>query len=358
MPRGPQGQKRPADVIGNAVHIARIATGEQDETSLKQPAKRKSGLAGASARQSNTHARAAFGDRSEGGRREVGVMSYPSRTVARAMLKIGKECSRPLTPLELMKLAYVAHGWKLALHGDSLVSDQAQAWQYGPVFPDLYQGLKEYRANPVDDVPLSSAEAFTKPQVTPEDMRFLRSVFDAYKRFNGIQLSALTHQPEHLGTLRGGGEKTLLYQTSLLGHTSLDSPKNDRPHNDPRITVPNSVDTTTDGKAQSEAAALAFNLPLRSAKTDRKLQKLAQRSKLDSTVGNVLRFVIWAATGLALLSFAVLFFHLLASPRFTWLDPDRTLELREFLFSGIFGAGLLALWRSQSRREEDDDDDL
>jgi hypothetical protein len=29
MPKGPQGQKRPADVIGNAVHIARIATGEQ-----------------------------------------------------------------------------------------------------------------------------------------------------------------------------------------------------------------------------------------------------------------------------------------------------------------------------------------
>ncbi len=50
MPKGPQGQKRPADVIGNAVHIAKIATGEIEETHLKQPAKRKSGLAGASAR--------------------------------------------------------------------------------------------------------------------------------------------------------------------------------------------------------------------------------------------------------------------------------------------------------------------
>jgi len=50
MPRGPQGQKRPADVIGNAVHIARIATGEIEDTTLRQPAKRKSGLAGAKAR--------------------------------------------------------------------------------------------------------------------------------------------------------------------------------------------------------------------------------------------------------------------------------------------------------------------
>jgi len=32
MLKGPKGQKRPADVIGNAVHVMRIATGEIDET--------------------------------------------------------------------------------------------------------------------------------------------------------------------------------------------------------------------------------------------------------------------------------------------------------------------------------------
>jgi len=31
MPKGPHGQKRPADVIGNAVHVMRIATGEIEE---------------------------------------------------------------------------------------------------------------------------------------------------------------------------------------------------------------------------------------------------------------------------------------------------------------------------------------
>ena len=29
MPSGPKGQKRPADVIGNAVHVMRIATGQE-----------------------------------------------------------------------------------------------------------------------------------------------------------------------------------------------------------------------------------------------------------------------------------------------------------------------------------------
>ena len=31
MPKGPKGQKRPADMIGNAIKVARIATGEEAE---------------------------------------------------------------------------------------------------------------------------------------------------------------------------------------------------------------------------------------------------------------------------------------------------------------------------------------
>ena len=37
MPKGPQGQKRPADVVGNAVHIMKIATGEANGLSSRPP---------------------------------------------------------------------------------------------------------------------------------------------------------------------------------------------------------------------------------------------------------------------------------------------------------------------------------
>lgn len=50
MPKGPQGQKRPADVVGCAVHVAKIATGEIEETGHKHPAKVRGGKAGAKAR--------------------------------------------------------------------------------------------------------------------------------------------------------------------------------------------------------------------------------------------------------------------------------------------------------------------
>jgi hypothetical protein len=52
MPKGPQGQKRPADVIGNAVHVMRIATGEIEDTKrdVGTEANRKGGLKGGKAR--------------------------------------------------------------------------------------------------------------------------------------------------------------------------------------------------------------------------------------------------------------------------------------------------------------------
>ena len=36
MPVGPKGEKRPADVIGSAVAVARIATGEADESFIDE----------------------------------------------------------------------------------------------------------------------------------------------------------------------------------------------------------------------------------------------------------------------------------------------------------------------------------
>ena len=53
MPRGPQGQKRPADVVANAVKVMRIATGEEEEEYQddgKDPAAKALGAKGGKAR--------------------------------------------------------------------------------------------------------------------------------------------------------------------------------------------------------------------------------------------------------------------------------------------------------------------
>ena len=55
MPKGPTGQKRPGDVIGTAIKVAKIATGEVEET-VRDPQKelhRKGGLIGGKLRAKN-----------------------------------------------------------------------------------------------------------------------------------------------------------------------------------------------------------------------------------------------------------------------------------------------------------------
>ena len=37
MPKGPNGQKRPADVVGNAVRVMEIATGQREEECERSP---------------------------------------------------------------------------------------------------------------------------------------------------------------------------------------------------------------------------------------------------------------------------------------------------------------------------------
>ena len=57
IPTGPKGQKRPADVIGNAVRVMQIATGEIDEATPvddgKDPAAKALGAKGGRKRAEN-----------------------------------------------------------------------------------------------------------------------------------------------------------------------------------------------------------------------------------------------------------------------------------------------------------------
>lgn len=60
MPSGPKGQKRPADVIGNAVHVMRIATGQENDNMASERSK---------AAELGSRGRAARSETEPGGRR-------------------------------------------------------------------------------------------------------------------------------------------------------------------------------------------------------------------------------------------------------------------------------------------------
>lgn len=118
-------------------------------------------------------------------------MPYSAAKVANRMLDLAQAQGQELTPLKLLKLVYIAHGWSFPYLGGPLLAEPAQAWQYGPVVPSLYHATSRYRAGAITEhVP------DTDPQVlTPQADSLIQSVYNSYSRYTGIQLSNMTHMP-------------------------------------------------------------------------------------------------------------------------------------------------------------------
>lgn len=128
---------------------------------------------------------------------------YDVLTVADAILKIAKSKGKSLTPMQLVKLTYIAHGWSLALRDKDLFQNRIEAWRYGPVIPDLYHATKRFGRNMI---PLDLVGNLVDILVSDEDRVFLEDVVNKYGEFDGIALSYMTH--------KAGTPWTSVYYTS------------------------------------------------------------------------------------------------------------------------------------------------
>lgn len=96
-----------------------------------------------------------------------------------------------ISPMQLLKLVYIAHGFMLGWRGMPLLDEPVEAWQYGPVVPSVYHAIKKYRSGPVANVDGADADhAFTN-----DEKAIMNYVADSYGDINGIALSAATHKP-------------------------------------------------------------------------------------------------------------------------------------------------------------------
>lgn len=115
---------------------------------------------------------------------------YDVITIADAILKLAKKKGQALTPMQLMKLVYIAHGWSLALRDKDLFQDRIEAWKYGPVIPDLYFATKQWGRSPI---PLDKIDGDIG--IDADTNNFLNDVVDNYAHIDGIALSHMTHKP-------------------------------------------------------------------------------------------------------------------------------------------------------------------
>lgn len=128
---------------------------------------------------------------------------YSSITIANYFLRKGWAENIYLTPMQVLKLVYIAHGWYLGEQDEPLIRDKIWAWPYGPVIPELYFQINHYRGDPIM-TPVTSAFRSVNEQTLDESAKeFLDTIWEHYKAFTPYELSALTHQkgtPWHQAT--------------------------------------------------------------------------------------------------------------------------------------------------------------
>lgn len=128
-------------------------------------------------------------------------MAHTPEAVANEFIVLADRSGRKLTQMQLQKLVYIAHGWTLAITGEPLVYGEPHAWQWGPVYPSLYDALKRFGSGPVKSeirennwINLDSARGEVIVEMFTETERdIIQRVWDQYGDLEAFQLSALTH---------------------------------------------------------------------------------------------------------------------------------------------------------------------
>lgn len=109
-----------------------------------------------------------------------------------------------LSNLKLQKILYLAHMVHLGEHHQPLVNERFEAWDYGPVSPELYRQVKTFGSGPIRNV----FHGFSNPG-DPSIRASLDDVYDQVGHLTAGQLVQITH--------RSGGAWDTHYVPGVLG---------------------------------------------------------------------------------------------------------------------------------------------
>lgn len=107
-----------------------------------------------------------------------------------AEIELGDDDAALLTNLMVQKHLYFQQGWHLAEFGVPLFEEQIEAWEHGPVVPEVYHKLKKFGKAAIP-VP----KEFTT-LLTPHQIEHIKGVWDRYKGLSAYGLVDLTHKEQ------------------------------------------------------------------------------------------------------------------------------------------------------------------
>lgn len=115
---------------------------------------------------------------------------YKALDIAKYFITLASpEAEDLITNLKLQKLLYYAQGFHLALFGKPLFAEKIEAWQSGPVVPEIYRIYQEYGTNP-----LPQPDNFNIEQCDRETQELLDEVYQVYGQYTAPTLRRFTEQ--------------------------------------------------------------------------------------------------------------------------------------------------------------------
>jgi uncharacterized phage-associated protein len=136
---------------------------------------------------------------------------YKSLQIAKKILDLATEKNKTVTPMQLIKLVYLCHGWMLGLYGRPLIKDDIEAWKYGPVIPNLYHEVKNYRSNPVEKINCADCV------IDKDSEDVINQVYEKYGHLSGITLSMVTHETDSPWEKTWNNDRTII-SNDLIAH--------------------------------------------------------------------------------------------------------------------------------------------
>ena len=97
-----------------------------------------------------------------------------------------------ITPLALQKMLYYIQGVYMQLFQKELFAEDCVAWVHGPVYKDVYEVLRNFKYNPIEDNRFSLLQNRFR-ELSREEKIAIELVVDSFGMYSGKALEEITH---------------------------------------------------------------------------------------------------------------------------------------------------------------------